>query len=176
MHNTRPAILSDIQNILQLYKKVRQQTNGIICIPDEITVEYIQDFVTKCTANGLILVVPHPTHTDQIIAEIHAYYQNIFVFRHILTDLTILVDPKFQGQKIGKLLFTKFLETIKADYSHILRVELFVKENNTNANQFYKKLGFIEEGKHQQRIKNLDHSLETPIHMAWFNPNYNATL
>ncbi len=173
MHNIRPVIASDTPSILELYKKVSQQPGGIIRTPEEISHSYIQEFVDKSIKDGLILAIPHTENQHQIIAEIHAYSATLSAFRHILTDLTIVVDPDFRGQKIGKSLFTAFLEIIKKDLSHILRVELFVRENNTNATQFYSNLGFVNEGKQHQKIKNLDQSLETPIHMAWFNPNYN---
>ncbi len=175
MYTTRPAIASDINNILKLYQKVGKQFGGIIRVLDEITLDYVREFVANSKQDGLILMTINPNN-NQIIAEIHAYRVRLSAFRHILTDLTIVVDPDFQGKKIGKLLFNEFLETVKANYPHILRVELFVRENNTNAIRFYSKLGFNNEGKQYQKIKNLDHSLETPIHMAWFNPNYNKTL
>ncbi|WP_082995004.1 MULTISPECIES: GNAT family N-acetyltransferase [Aquimarina] len=176
MHIVRPVQVSDIQNIYQLYKKIGKQSGGIIRVSSEITLDYIQDFVHKSISDGLILAIPHLEYEHQVIAEIHAYRIPISAFRHILTDLTIVVNPEFQGQGLGKLLFTSFLTKIKTSYPHILRVELFVRENNTNTIQFYEKLGFINEGKHHQKIKNLDHSIETPIHMAWFNPEYNNDL
>ncbi|GAA4276879.1 GNAT family N-acetyltransferase [Aquimarina mytili] len=175
MYTIRPAIQSDEPHILALYKKVAQQSGGIIRVTNEITLEYIRDFVSKSIQDGIILVTVNPDD-NQIIAEIHAYRIGLSAFRHILTDLTIVVAPDFQGQKIGKTLFNQFLETIESEYPHILRVELFVRENNKNTIQFYSRLGFINEGRQHQKIKNLDHSLETPIHMAWFNSNYNTAL
>ena len=61
---------------------------------------------------------------------------------------------------------------IKNEFSHILRVELYVREKNQKAIEFYQKMGFVEEGRLKNKIKNLDNSLETPIEMTWFNPNY----
>ncbi len=176
MHSIRQVTISDTHSILALYKRVSQQPGGIIRVYEEIDLNYIQSFVNKSIDDGLILGVSHPKDTDCLIAEIHAYQPNLSAFRHILTDLTIVVDPDFQGKKIGKLLFTEFLEVIKEEFPHILRIELFVREKNMNAIQFYSTLGFINEGKQYQKIKNLDQSLETPIHMAWFNPNYNTSL
>ncbi len=43
-----------------------------------------------------------------------------------------------------------------------------------NAIKFYEKLGFTQEGRHKDKIKNTDNSLETPIGMTWFNPNYKS--
>ncbi len=175
MYTIQKAISSDASQILKLYKKVGHQPGGIIRLEREITFEYVQDFMHKSINDGLILVVLNPNNR-QIIGEIHAYRIGLSAFRHILTDLTIVVDPEFQGQKIGKLLFNTFLERVKVEHPNILRVELFVRENNTNAIRFYLKLGFCNEGKQYQKIKNPDLTLETPIHMVWFNPNYNKTL
>jgi ribosomal protein S18 acetylase RimI-like enzyme len=83
-----------------------------------------------------------------------------------------VVHPAFQGQKLGKFIFEHLLSTVAEKMPHILRLELFVRENNVKAIKFYKKLGFIEEGRHKNKIKNTDNSLETPIEMAWFNPSY----
>jgi ribosomal protein S18 acetylase RimI-like enzyme len=172
MFEVRNSGLRDISKVLELYRAVSIVSGGIIRIAEEITPHYIEDFITKSLQSGLAFVVEHPNNKDEIIAEIHAYQYGLSAFRHILTDLTIVVHPAFQGQRVGKLIFEHLLGEVTEKMPHILRVELFVREANVKAIEFYKKLGFVEEGRHKNKIKNRDNSLETPIEMTWFNPSY----
>lgn len=85
---------------------------------------------------------------------------------------TVLVDQDFQGQGIGKNLFTKLLEIISTTRTDILRVELVVQESNTKAIEFYKKIGFVIEGRFEKRIRLDRNKFEADIPMAWINKNY----
>jgi ribosomal protein S18 acetylase RimI-like enzyme len=166
----RQAKQTDITAIWALYKAVVAIPGGIIRVAEEVTEAYIRHFTEKSLENGLILVAED--EEVGIVGEIHAYPYGLFAFRHILTDLTIVVHPEHQSKKIGKILFETFLIQVSERFPHILRVELFVRENNEKAIAFYKKLGFREEGHHTHKIKNADNRLETPIHMAWLNDRY----
>jgi ribosomal protein S18 acetylase RimI-like enzyme len=166
--NSQPT---DLDAILQLYTKVAAIPGGIIRIPTEITQSYVADFLSKSWDTGVSLVAKND-ESGAVLGEIHAYTYGLSAFRHILTDLTIVVDPEFQGQQIGRKLFTAFLQHVRAHFTHILRVELFVREKNTKAIRFYEELGFCEEGRHNNKILNTDGSLETPIEMVWMNPDF----
>ena len=155
--------------LLHLYRKIAEIPDGIIRNPGEIDLAYISSFLNKSISNGLILV---GMLDDEIAGEIHAHTPNIFAFQHILTDLTIVVNPQYQGKGIGRKLFEYFLETIVADYNHILRIELYVREHNISNVKFYESLGFINEGRQKNKIYMSDSKFETPLHMAWFNPAY----
>jgi ribosomal protein S18 acetylase RimI-like enzyme len=163
-----PTIDQKVQ-LLALYKKVANIPDGIIRRNDEIDEAYIADFMYKSLENGLILV---GSIEEKIVAEIHAYTPDIFSFQHILTDLTIVVDADYQGQGIGRKLFEEFLKIVTEKYEHILRVELFVRERNEKNVKFYESLGFKNEGRQEFKIFNERDEFETPLHMAWFNPNY----
>ncbi|GAB5476084.1 MAG: GNAT family N-acetyltransferase [Maribacter sp.] len=155
--------------LLQLYRKVAGISDGIIRNEDEINEEYISDFLTNSIENGLILV---GTLEEKIVGEIHAYTPDLFAFQHILTDLTILVDPINQGQGIGRKLFEKFLKVVTSEFVHIKRIELYTREHNERNVKFYESLGFINEGRQKDKIFISEVAFETPLHMAWFNPNY----
>lgn len=163
---------SDLKAIHDLYHAVVRHSGGIIRIEREITPSYIRNFLEKSINTGIAFHIPHPDQIGKIVAEIHAYQGGISAFRHILADLTIVVHPEFQGQGLGKRLFLAFLEKIETHFPHILRVELFVREQNRSAIRFYKKMGFVEEGRLKNKILNVDGSLETPIEMTWFNPSF----
>ncbi|MEM7484005.1 MAG: GNAT family N-acetyltransferase [Bacteroidota bacterium] len=157
------------KELLNLFKKVVTIPDGIIRKRHEITANYINDFYEKSLENGLILFAKSK---NSIVGEIHAYTPSIYAFQHILTDLTIAIYPEFQGKGIGRKLFQTFLEIVKTEFHHILRVELYTREHNKRNVAFYKSLGFINEGRQQHKIFNSKSKLETPLHMAWFNPNY----
>ena len=157
--------------LFELYKKVAGIADGIIRNENEIDRNYIAGFLEKSISNGLILV---GLINDKIIGVIHAYTPNIYAFQHMLTDLTIVVDPDHQGKGIGRTLFEQYLETVKTDLNHILRIELYTREHNERNVKFYESLGFINEGRQENKIYMSDSVFETPLHMAWFNPEYKA--
>ena len=152
-----------------LYKKVAGIADGIIRNENEIDQDLISDILKSSIDNGLILV---GLLNGEIVGEIHAYTPNIFAFQHILTDLTVVVDPNHQGKGIGRKLFEQFLRTVKKDLKHILRIELYTREHNERNVKFYESLGFINEGRQANKIFISNSNFETPLHMAWFNPNY----
>ena len=155
--------------LLSLYREAATVPDGLIRIEQEITEDYIADFLDKALSNGLSLVA-HVENT--LVGEIHAYTPNIYAFQHLLTDLTIVVHTSYQGKGIGRKLFETFLDIVQREFRHILRIELYTRERNTRNIGFYKSLGFIDEGRQKDKIFKSERELETPIHMAWFNPNY----
>lgn len=157
------------QYLPELYAQVAAVPDGIIRRRDEISQTYIEDFFNKSLYKGLMLL---SIADEQIIGEIHAYTPDLYAFQHILTDLTIVVRPAFQGQGVGRQLFETFLNTVRMEYPHILRVELYVREHNVRNVAFYSSLGFINEGRQENKIYMGEGKFETPLHMAWFNPNY----
>lgn len=157
-----------IPELFALYKEVAEKSGGIIRRPEEITLDYITDFTMHSLESGLSFIALS-NYTHQILGEIHAYPSGLKAFGHLLENLTIVVHPSAQSNGIGKALFIRFLEEVRAHFRHILKVELFVRERNTKAVQFYQSLGFVIEGKLTQQILNADGSLETPLMMSWFN-------
>lgn len=168
----RTAEIHDVSKIVALYKAVADRSGGLARNTDEITEEYVRDFVTKSTDDGLIIVVEHPQDENQIIGEIHAYRKGVKVFAHVLSDLTIAVHPDFQSKKVGRTLCTIFLEEVGLHRQEIGRVELITRESNLKAIRFYQSLGFRIEGRLEMRIKTDDGQYEADIPMGWQNPNY----
>lgn len=164
-----PGSFSMESELISLYKDIAEISGGIIRIKDDINKEYVFGFLTHSINRGLILVA---IINDKIVGEVHAYTPDIFAFQHLLTDLTIVVDPKYQGKGIGRQLFDEFLRIVKEKFHHILRVELYVREHNTHIVKFYESLGFINEGRQKNKIYKSESEFETPLHMAWFNPDY----
>ncbi|MFZ6010697.1 MAG: GNAT family N-acetyltransferase, partial [Bacteroidota bacterium] len=168
----RTAEMEDLPKIRSLYKDVARGGDGLARLEHEVTDDYIKNFITKSLATGLILVAEHPDDPERLVAEIHAYKPGIQVFNHVLSDLTIAVHPEFQGKKVGRTIFTIFLEEIGLNRTDIGRVELISRESNKKAIQFYQSLGFAIDGRFEMRIKNKDGAYEADIPMSWQNPNF----
>lgn len=168
----RTAELADLPAIKNLYQSVARAGNGIARLAHEITDEYIRHFITRSLDSGLIIVAEHPENKNEIIGEVHAYKPGIQVFDHVLSELTIVVHPDFQGKKVGRTIFTIFLEEVGLRRTDIGKVELIARESNTKAISFYQSMGFRIEGRLEMRIKTTDHHYEADIPMGWQNPNF----
>jgi ribosomal protein S18 acetylase RimI-like enzyme len=168
----RTAIETDVEKIKSLYKAVANSGDGIARKEHEVTTEYVEAFVRKSSDNGLIIVAEHPDDPERLVAEIHAYKSGIDVFAHVLSELTIVVHPDFQRKKIGRMIFTIFLEEVVRNRADILKVELIARESNARAISLYQSLGFLIEGRLEMRIKTPDGHFEADIPMGWENPNF----
>ena len=104
---------------------------------------------------------------DDILSEIHACRPGPYCFSHVLSDLTVVVDPAHLGNGVGRILFEAFLRIVANEHNDITRVELIARQSNHKALNIYKSLGFREEGLLKSRIKNPDGSLEADVPMAW---------
>ena len=71
--------------------------------------------------------------------------------------------PPFRGQGIGRRLILRTLEAARA--IGLRRVELTVRENNTNAIELYKKVGFAVEGLQRAAVR-IDDADENIVCMA----------
>lgn len=139
---------------------------------NEITAEYVKDFVEKSLHSGLIIVGEHPDNPEELIAEIHAYKSGLKMFDHVLSDLALVVHPQFQGKKIGRTIFTIFLEEVGRNRPDVGKVELIAFEDNLKAISLYQSLGFKIEGRLEMRAKTKDHVYLADIPMGWQNPNF----
>ena len=168
----RIALPEDVLKIQQLYQAVSREEGGIARLEHEISESYVENFVSKSLHSGFILVTEHPENPNELVAEIHAYKPGPAVFDHILSDLTIVIHPAFQGKKYGRTVLTLFLEQVALTRPDIGRIELMVRESNHKAIAFYQSLGFVIEGRFEMRIKTTQKTYEADIPMAWQNPNY----
>jgi ribosomal protein S18 acetylase RimI-like enzyme len=170
-YQIRLATITDSNKIYELYKEVSKTTGGIARTNIEITEDYIYTFTTKALNTGLQFVVEN-IQEGTIVGEIHCYKLEPKVFSHILSDLTIVVHPSFQGNGFGNELFRTLLNTVKYEWKDILRIELIARESNKKAILFYEHLGFKKEGKLQNRIRSGKENFEADIPMAWMNENF----
>ncbi len=168
----RPTQAEDADALFQLYQTVAQQGGGIARTFHEITQDYIQHNLDKTLANGVGWVIEYPNNPTQLIASVHCYQLVPMVFRHILSELTIVVHPHYQAMGVGRLVFSTLLNDVAENHKDILRIELITRESNEKAIRLYEKLGFRQEGRFEQRIWNTTGEFEADIPMAWTNPNF----
>jgi ribosomal protein S18 acetylase RimI-like enzyme len=160
----RRTTTDDIDGILGLYQSTASIPGGLARTEDEVTVSYVENFVTASIEQGLSLVV----ESDGIIVgEMHAYWPGLKVFHHVLSDLTICIHPEYQAQRFGRKLFTNFMAIVQNELSHITRVELIARQSNEKAIKFYQSLGFEIEGCLRNRIDGNLGNLENDIPMGW---------
>ncbi|HEY0457876.1 MAG TPA: N-acetyltransferase [Pyrinomonadaceae bacterium] len=158
------AALDETDAITDLYRAVAAIEGGLARAADEISPEYVENFVSKAVASGVIVAA---RKAGKIIGEIHAYALGPKVFAHVLGELTIAVHPDFQGVGVGKALFAELMRQVSENRPDILRVELIARESNAKAIEFYKKLGFETEGRMKRRIRSVGGGFEADIPMAW---------
>jgi len=162
----RKAGIEDVDGIKNLYKKVSSIEGGLARKNDEITKDYIEHFLNKSIQNGVVLLAVE-RESYKTVGEIHCYGSGLKVFKHVLGELTIAVDPDCQGKRIGRMLFEKLLDIVKYEMPDINRIELVARESNLKAINFYESLGFKIEGRFENRIKSVGGGYEADIPMAW---------
>lgn len=158
---------SDLQN---LYLLVSENQKGIAMSRNEISELYISNILKHQQQGGLNLL---GYENNILVAEIHASKYDIEIFNHILTNLTIVVHPEYQGKGYGKRIFKEFLTILENKKTDIYRVELESRSSNKNSIQLYELLGFEKEGVLKNKTRNLDGTFEDSIQYAWFNKNFN---
>lgn len=167
----RTAEPQDVPALLQLYREVARQ-GGFIRMEDEITVEYVQGFVSRSLDSGLIIVAEHPERPHELIGEVHAYKSGITQYKHVLTDLTFAVHPSVQQRGFGKTMLRIFLEEIMHHRPDVGKVELFVRESNQKALALFQSFEFLIEGRLEMRIRTPQKVYEADIVMGWQNPTF----
>jgi ribosomal protein S18 acetylase RimI-like enzyme len=165
----RKAKESDAPELLKLYRAAATTENGIARTPQEISKKFVEDFLDNSLKKGLIFVIEN---NKKIIAEVHCYKFDPLCFKHTFANLTLVVHPNFQGQGLGKKIFSHLLEEIKAKHREIIRVELFVRQSNPRGIRLYQSLGFVVEGICQNRLLDAKGKLDSDTMMVWINPNF----
>ncbi len=168
----RKSHFADCDFIFDLYQIVSRIEGGLARKQTEISKNYVENFTKKAIQNGAQFVAVD-SQANKIIGEIHGYCLEPAVFAHVLTELTIAVDPDYQGLGIGKRLFEALLRYLSEERKDILRVELIARKSNVKAIRLYEKLGFQIEGRFENRIRNAQ-GFEADIPMAWSNPNFHT--
>jgi putative acetyltransferase len=104
----------------------------------------------------------------QLVGIIKASRMPSAQFQHVLWDLTVAVDPEFQGRGIARRLFEDLLASAAALTPKVERVELVVREGLTHAIRLYEGLGFQLEGRFERRFRLSNGTYEADLPMVRF--------
>lgn len=147
----RDGHLGDFEALFDLYRKVAAIPGGLLRREAEITPDYIRYFLEHSLARGISVVATDDQR--RVVGELHGWVPNIRQLFHVMSDLTIAVSPRAQGQGVGRLLFETFLVRVRERFSGVERVELFCRSDNARAIVLYRSFGFVEEGRLVGRVK-----------------------
>lgn len=167
----RKATIDDLPDLVNLHKEVSRVSQGIARIETEVTEAYIHALYQQVARQGLMLIAVNTT-TNELIAEMHASKYGLHIFNHILTNLTIVVKPFYQGKGIGKVLFKAFLQEVDDNWPEVGRVELESRSSNQKSIGLYKSLGFIEEGRMSNKTYNVNGVYEDSLLFARIKPDF----
>ena len=145
----RPSSLDDASAILAVYKAAARQGNGIPRREHEVTEAYVHHNLTNSLATGLSLVA---VRDGRVVGELHGWARQVRQLAHVLSDITIAIDPVAQGGGLGKALFTALIAGVRRDMAHIRILELFCREDNARAIALYETMGFVVEGRLKNRV------------------------
>lgn len=111
------------------------------------------DSIIKLHQQGLSVFIDKNDLKKQIKSSVHvlkgAFFEGqLIAYLHIqiilpeVEIINIVVDKKYQRQRIGK----KLIENLLSNNREVESIFLEVSKNNTKGYQFYKSLGFLEYG------------------------------
>ena len=160
----RPATPQDAAAILALHRKVAAVPGGLAREPGEVTADYVAHAMAVAADGGINLVAVDAD--GGLCGELHVERMKVGIFAHVLTDLTVAVDPDWQGRGVGSALFQALIETARAMTPPIHRIELWTGAANLGAQRLYQRLGFKIEGRMIGRGRYPDGHVEDDIVMG----------
>ena len=159
----RPTEPSQAVSVLSLYRAAAAGPGGLARRPDEMDLAYVEGFLGKAWAGGVTLGA---WRGEALCGEIHAARIGPDQFAHVLSDLTIAVDPAWQGRGVGRALFQALFAAAAQLTPQVTRIELMAREGNAGAIRLYQALGFVIDGRFEQRVRMPDGSMEADIAMS----------
>jgi len=160
----RPADPEDADAILALHRRVAAQAGGLARRPDEVTADYVAHAMAAAADGGVNLVA---VDSDGVLCgELHVERMKVAIFTHVLTDLTVAVDPDWQGRGVGSALFRALIDTARTITPPVGRIELWTGAANLGAQRLYQRLGFKIEGRMIGRGRYPDGHVEDDIVMG----------
>jgi GNAT superfamily N-acetyltransferase len=160
----RSAVPEDAASILALHRKVAAQPGGLARQPDEVTADYVAHAMAVAADGGLNLVAVDAN--GALCGELHVERMKVAIFAHVLTDLTVAVDPDWQGRGVGSALFRALIDAARTLTPPVGRIELWTGAANLGAQRLYERLGFKIEGRMIGRGRLPDGTVDDDIVMG----------
>ena len=166
----RRGTLDDALNIFQLYKKVSSiYPDSLAQQVDEITFSYIKSIIEDAHLLGLILLM---FDNENLIGIVKGYTSRFRRKAHVLTDVTIMMDPDTVGQGLGTQLLKAYQDEIQKSFQHIRVMELLPYNSNIKGIGLYEKMGFVLTATLPGKIRYIDGAFGDQLLMNWTNPNF----
>jgi ribosomal protein S18 acetylase RimI-like enzyme len=162
--NIRPLEQSHAPELLLL---MRSATGGLGLLPEEMDLSWAEETIAHALHGGVALGA---WEGERLAGMIKAVRMPSVQFQHVLWELTVAVDPNFQGRGIARRLFEKLIETAATLTPRIERIELVVREGLTHAIKLYESLGFQHEGRFTRRFRLPDGRYEDDLPMVLLLP------
>ena len=160
----RAARTKDAPAILALHRKVAALPGGLAREPHEVTADYVTHAMAAAADGGVNLVAVDAN--GGVCGELHVERMKVGIFTHVLTDLTVAVDPDWQGRGVGSALFRALIDTARAMAPPVGRIELWTGAANLGAQRLYERLGFRIEGRMIGRGRLPDGTVDDDIVMG----------
>jgi len=160
----RSATPDDAAAVLALHRKVAAQPGGLARRPEEVTADYVAHALAASAEGGVNLVAQGADGT--LCGELHAERMKVAIFAHVLTDLTVAVDPDWQGRGVGSALFRALIDRARTMTPPVGRIELWTGAANLGAQRLYQRLGFRIEGRMIGRGRLPDGTVDDDIVMG----------
>jgi len=167
----RPARYADASHLLEAQQRTHGAGIGVVRSPEELprTVreqeEFMRDWIEgpKSGAGGLMLVAEVG---GRVVGEATIRRQAPARVRHC-AHVAIEVDVPAQGLGIGRALMEGLLEWARTGEGRgVTRIDLFVFADNVRAISLYRSLGFVEEGRRRNYIRQPDGTVIDDLMMA----------
>ena len=156
----RPLTLAAAPAALSLMQRAE---GGLGRLPGEMDLPWMEQALAGALDGGIAIGA---WQDSILVGLIKASRMPSVQFQHVLWDLTVAVDPAFQGRGIARDLFAALLEAAPTLTPRIERVELVVREGLTHAIRLYERLGFRREGRFERRFRLSSGDYEADIPMA----------
>ena len=158
----RALTLADAPGALAL---MRRAEGGLGRLPDEMDLPWMEETLAGALHGGLAIGAWDGARP---VGMIKASRMPSVQFQHVLSDLTVAVDPEAQGRGVGRMLFAEMLANAQTLKPRIERIELVVREGLTHAIRLYQRVGFRQEGRFERRFHLSDGTYEADLPMALF--------
>jgi ribosomal protein S18 acetylase RimI-like enzyme len=158
----RPLSLADAPGMLVV---MRRAEGGLGRLPDEMGLPWMEEALAGALAGGAAIGA---WDGPRLIGMIKASRMPSVQFQHVLWDLTVAVDPEFQGRGVGQSLFAELLAAAATLTPKVERIELVVREGLAHAIRLYERLGFRQEGRFERRFRLSDGTYEADLPMVLF--------
>ena len=140
-------------------------------LPEECNEQVMAPWVQHCLQQGLMVVAEHPTEAHTLVGCVAAAKAGRQVQRHVLGDLTLVVDPAYQTA-LARSLVLLLLDEVVRHRPDVGKVEGWLPESSADTIAMFQEIDFMIEGRLEMRRRNANKSYEADIAMGWQNPAY----